>query len=228
MLSIGLRVPERPAAASAAAGAAFLEVAGRRFDLGAPVVHIGREPSCAIALADPSVSHLHAQITRYADKLYLYDLGSRGGTWVGAARVTVPHLLCDGDRIRVGATELTFRCEKPGAAAPPSAPTQARQALLEVRVRQAPPAIFVLSGSSATIGRDPASKIRIDDLSISRRHAVLNAYGGAWHITDLHSNRGTFRNGERLPPGQDVALSEGDMLYLGDVAARLLSRPLAR
>jgi NADPH-dependent 2,4-dienoyl-CoA reductase/sulfur reductase-like enzyme/pSer/pThr/pTyr-binding forkhead associated (FHA) protein len=230
MLSIGLRVPERLAAAEAAAGPspAFLEFAGRRFEIGAAVIHIGREPSCSIALADRAVSHLHAQITRHDGQLYLRDLGSKGGTWVGATRVTVPHLLRDGDRIRVGATELIFRCAAPSAAPRTGAPSPPREALLTVRVGQAPPVIFVLEGPSATIGRDPASKIRIDDLSISRRHAVLNAYGNAWHITDLHSSRGTFRNGERLPPGQDVALAEGDQVLFGDIAASFTSRPLGR
>jgi NADPH-dependent 2,4-dienoyl-CoA reductase/sulfur reductase-like enzyme/pSer/pThr/pTyr-binding forkhead associated (FHA) protein len=231
MLSIGLRVPERPAAAGAAAGAAFLELFGRRFDLGAAVITIGRDATCSIALADRAVSHLHAQITRHDGQLYLRDLGSSGGTWVGATRVTVPHLLCDGDQIRVGGTELTFRCEKRGAAPQvpqTGAPLGPRQALLEVRTGRSPPMTFELEGPSATIGRDPTSKIRIDDMSISRRHAVLNAYGGAWHISDLHSSRGTFRNGERLPPGQDVALSEGDQVMLGDVAASFLGRPLTR
>jgi pSer/pThr/pTyr-binding forkhead associated (FHA) protein len=76
--------------------------------------------------------------------------------------------------------------------------------------------VFALTGPSITVGRDPACAMRIDDLSISRRHALLSDLGGRWHVSDLHSSRGTWKNGERLPPGQDTELSEGDRLQLGD------------
>ena len=75
---------------------------------------------------------------------------------------------------------------------------------------------FALTGKSVTLGRDPASQVRIDSLSISRRHALFSEFEGRWHVSDLHSSRGTFKNGERLPPGTDVALAEGDELVLGE------------
>jgi NADPH-dependent 2,4-dienoyl-CoA reductase/sulfur reductase-like enzyme len=101
----------RPASAVHASPAQeldFLEVRGRRYPLGADLISIGRDPSGSIPLDDAGVSFLHAQITRYEGEAYLRDLGSRNGTWVNKAPVTVPHRLCSGDRVQVGSTELLF------------------------------------------------------------------------------------------------------------------------
>jgi NADPH-dependent 2,4-dienoyl-CoA reductase/sulfur reductase-like enzyme len=94
--------------AQAAVDLGYLEGRGRRFPLVAELVSIGRDPNSTVALDDPGVSMLHAQITRYGTDLYLRDMGSRNGTWVNRTQVTVPHLLGSGDRIQVGSTELSF------------------------------------------------------------------------------------------------------------------------
>jgi pSer/pThr/pTyr-binding forkhead associated (FHA) protein len=104
----------------------------------------------------------------------------------------------------------------------------ARQPCLEVRGGPLLGLGFALTGASITIGRDPASVIRVDDLSVSRRHALLTNHGGQWFVSDLHSSRGTWRNGERLPPGQDVPIAEGDRLQVGESILELVMRPMAR
>src|SRR5262249_52987541 len=103
MLSIGFRVPAAAAPAGPVLG--WLEGGGGRWELGAPVVTIGRDPRGKIVLADPSVSFVHVQITRHGDELYLRDVGSSNGTWVNGQLAVVPHRLTHGDRMRVGATE---------------------------------------------------------------------------------------------------------------------------
>jgi hypothetical protein len=100
----------------------YLEGRGRRFALASELVNIGRDPSSTVALDDPGVSMLHAQISRYGTDLYLRDMGSRNGTWVNRTQVTVPHRLASGDRIQVGGTELAFVSS---IAAPSSAPPRA-------------------------------------------------------------------------------------------------------
>jgi len=154
--------------------------------------------------------------------------------------VTVPHLLRDGDRIRVGTTELRFRTSAPAppqpqppprfaatpAEPPPAAPiapagTPAPGSVrhcLEVTAGLGAGLAFSLEGTSITIGRDLGCTLRLDDLSISRRHCLLSEFGGHWHVSDLHSSRGTLRNGELLPPGQDVALNGCDCFGCCDVA----------
>ncbi|HZO16872.1 MAG TPA: FHA domain-containing protein, partial [Polyangiaceae bacterium] len=222
MLTIGL-----PKAATAfvqiTAPTAYLEAGGHRWPLTAQVTSIGCDPKCEVPLNDPQVSHVHAQITLHNEDHYLRDLGSRSGTWVNGNTVTVPHRLRHGDEIRVGGTSLRFLKEgvtraSSLPAAPPAPPPELH---LEVRAGPRLGLRFALSSSSITIGRDDANGVRIDDLSVSRRHAVLNQHGQSWYICDLHSSRGTLKNGVRLTPGQEVAIVEGEQIQLGDVVLAL-------
>jgi pSer/pThr/pTyr-binding forkhead associated (FHA) protein len=64
------------------------------------------------------------------------------------------------------------------------------------------------------IGREPGSAdLVVDDPGISRRHAVVRAFGGAITVEDLGSSNGTFVNGE--PVRGEVELAEGDEVQLG-------------
>ncbi|HKQ67818.1 MAG TPA: FHA domain-containing protein, partial [Polyangiaceae bacterium] len=78
-----------------------------------------------------------------------------------------------------------------------------------------------------TLGRDPGNPIRLDDLSVSSRHAVLREHGGTWYLSDLGSTNGTFKHGHRLAPQQEIPLAEGDLLQFGQIAVLYSSRPLA-
>jgi NADPH-dependent 2,4-dienoyl-CoA reductase/sulfur reductase-like enzyme/pSer/pThr/pTyr-binding forkhead associated (FHA) protein len=224
MLSIGLPIPPLDAGAPPSKTAAALEdPSGRRFPLDAHATTIGRDPSCQVVLGDPYVSGRHAEITRADTGLYLRDLGSRGGTWVNDKPVTVPYALENGERLTLGRTTLVFRGgagpeERIATSQPSSAAQSQPVSRLVVRGGHALGLEFAVGGASVTIGRDPASQVRLDDMSVSRRHAVLNAHGGRWHVCDLHSSRGTFKNGERLAPATDVPIDNGDELRLGDVA----------
>jgi signal transduction histidine kinase len=94
---------------------------GKVFPLDRDVVHIGRDPSNLVCLADPQVSRQHAQIVRRGEGLQVIDLESRNGTFlngtqIGAARVA------PGDILHVGRTSLAFaespdqvRLPQPGA-----------------------------------------------------------------------------------------------------------------
>jgi pSer/pThr/pTyr-binding forkhead associated (FHA) protein len=230
--------PAAPAHATGTNGTAapselgHLEGSGRRFALGAPVVNIGRDPNAQVHLGDGGVSFLHAQISRHNSDLYLRDLGSRNGTWVNRTQVTVPHLLRSGDRIVLGQTELVFRSASGASIAPSSAAASLSISPagtgavphIEIRSGHAVGIAFALSEASATVGRDPSSAIRLDDLSVSSRHAVLRQRGAAWFVADTGSTNGTFVRGERLAPERECLLAEGDALQFGQVAAVFTSR----
>lgn len=64
-----------------------------------------------------------------------------------------------------------------------------------------------------TIGRIPDNDLMIEDSSLSRRHAVIESFDGAWQISDCGSQNGTFVNG--VPVAGAVELHDGDVITLG-------------
>jgi two-component system, NtrC family, response regulator HydG len=69
---------------------------------GAPLV-LGRDPSCAISLNDPTVSRHHCQILMEGDRPRVTDLGSRNATFLNGSPVR-DAVLAPGDELAVGAT----------------------------------------------------------------------------------------------------------------------------
>ena len=80
---------------------------GKRFELDAPVVSVGRDATNTIRLLDVEVSRRHAQIVRTEGNFRLVDLGSSNGTFVNEQRIE-QHVLASGDRVQVGRSLLIF------------------------------------------------------------------------------------------------------------------------
>src|SRR6185436_9310245 len=70
---------------------------------------LGRDADVAVPLSSPTVSRHHARIVITGEVATLEDLGSKNGTYLRGQAVTAPTQLADGDRIGIGAFELTFR-----------------------------------------------------------------------------------------------------------------------
>jgi hypothetical protein len=70
---------------------------------------LGRTHEAAVWVDHGSVSRRHALIRVSADRAVLEDCGSKNGTFVRGARVTLPVPLADGDEIRLGKVRLLFR-----------------------------------------------------------------------------------------------------------------------
>jgi hypothetical protein len=100
--------PDPPPAEPVSSRAApALLVEGRRHELGAGVVVLGRSSECGIVLADANVSRQHAEVRRVGDGFVIGDLGSTNGIEVNGRRVESSPL-ASGDRIVLGSTEITF------------------------------------------------------------------------------------------------------------------------
>jgi len=68
------------------------------------------------------------------------------------------------------------------------------------------------------VGRSSACSLRIEDGRVSGEHARLGWQGERWQVRDLGSKNGTFVNGDRIPRGATVDLSQGDTIAFGDPA----------
>jgi DNA-binding winged helix-turn-helix (wHTH) protein len=74
---------------------------------------------------------------------------------------------------------------------------------------------FVLAIGDNVIGRDPRSKIWLDDESVSRRHARISVDHDAASIEDLGSTNGTLLN--REPVDSPAVLRDGDVVDVGSL-----------
>jgi pSer/pThr/pTyr-binding forkhead associated (FHA) protein len=71
---------------------------------------------------------------------------------------------------------------------------------------------FYLESATLTIGRDPASGIFLNDITVSRHHATLEQAGGEVTVTDAGSLNGTYVNGVSV---DKAILGNGDALQIG-------------
>ena len=69
---------------------------------------VGRSARNDLCVEDPFTSRLHAELRRQADSYWLSDLGSANGTYLNGMRLAQPSQLHDGDRIRIGETEIDY------------------------------------------------------------------------------------------------------------------------
>src|SRR5438270_670641 len=80
--------------------------------------------------------------------------------------------------------------------------------------------LLIPVGSDAIhIGRGLAANLRLDESSVSRRHAILVPRVSGARVLDDRSSNGTFVNGRRV---QQADLSDGDVIVLGRVVLRYL------
>ena len=80
---------------------------------------------------------------------------------------------------------------------------------------------FPLSESPTVIGRSPECGVFLDDVTVSRKHAVFTQDGDGWKIEDQGSLNGTFVNRERV---DSAVLTDGDEIQIGKYRLTYLHR----
>jgi pSer/pThr/pTyr-binding forkhead associated (FHA) protein len=199
---------------------------------------MGRAEENPVGLfGDPGVQPRHAVIERRADGYALKNLAVQAGTFINGSRVETA-MLHDGDRIKISNYELSFRerAAAPGrlaevqpraplgvaapapvttsAGIPASAPEAARVSggaayLIAANGER----IALRAGTGTQVGRALDNDIVVNDASVSRHHAVIEAVNGAFVVRDLGSQNGTWIRGERI---SQAPVGEGDVIKFGD------------
>lgn len=71
---------------------------------------------------------------------------------------------------------------------------------------------FGLTAARLTVGRRPDSDVFLDDVTVSRDHAVVVRRGDDYYLDDCGSLNGTYVNRQRI---ESRRLSDGDELQIG-------------
>ena len=80
---------------------------------------------------------------------------------------------------------------------------------------------FELSGERMAIGRSPEAEIFLDDVTVSRNHALLVRRRDGLYIDDLGSLNGSYVNRHRI---ESHKLQSGDELQIGKYKLTYLER----
>lgn len=71
---------------------------------------------------------------------------------------------------------------------------------------------FYLDASRITVGRDPQCDIFLNDMTVSRSHALITVFDGGIEVIDQGSLNGTYVNGLCV---DSATVSHGDMVQIG-------------
>jgi hypothetical protein len=80
---------------------------------------------------------------------------------------------------------------------------------------------FPVERDRMTVGRRPDSDVFLDDVTVSRDHAILVRRGNDYYLDDCGSLNGTYVNRRRI---ESHRLTDGDELQVGKYKLAFLSR----
>jgi pSer/pThr/pTyr-binding forkhead associated (FHA) protein len=149
---------------------------------------------------------------------YEMSFHSRAGTHAGnVARASVPYPAGSPSQSGPASAGAAQVAARPPSVSSISAPESA------ARVAATPAYLsgrngdrFALRADTTTrLGRALDNDIVVNDASVSRHHAAIEAGNGGFRLRDLGSQNGTYIGGERV---SDAPLGNGDAVRIGDAA----------
>ncbi|WP_250550580.1 ATP-binding cassette domain-containing protein [Pseudonocardia sp. H11422] len=174
-------------------------------------ITIGRDVADGVQIADEQVTRRHAVVEPTAAGWLLTDHSCSGlfldGRRMQQVLVTGPTAVCLGDPEGVLVAMAPVRFSGPASASAAPAPTHARMS-----------GVHELPAVRTTIGRLTGNDVVVDDLLVSRRHAVLHRGAAGWRIRDLGSANGTYLGGRAVT---DAAVVDGDLIGVGHALFQL-------
>ena len=171
------------------------------------IVLIGRAAGNDLVLRQPSVSARHARIVVGPDGMWVEDLGSRNGTFVGRPprRVTRAPITLD-DRLVFGDAALPEHALRDCLARTPARPPDEG-------------VIHLDDAALVTFGRRADARVALDRPLVSALHAAVGVERGRVVVRDLGSMAGTFVDGRRIE--RPVEIGPGSLVQVGDRRFRL-------
>ncbi|HTQ20061.1 FHA domain-containing protein [Mycobacterium sp.] len=82
----------------------------------------------------------------------------------------------------------------------------------ETSIARPPTAVHDIDQLVVTIGRAPDNNVVLDDLLVSRHHAIMRRIGNQWELVDNNSANGTYVNGNRI---SNAVIGPDDIVGIG-------------
>jgi two-component system cell cycle response regulator len=101
------RISERPVGKEACLVVIYGSELGKKYNLNAPSLVIGRSSKCDIQIDQESISRNHTKIVNTSKSILIRDLGSTNGTYVNDEPID-EYVMRDGDLIKIGRTIFKF------------------------------------------------------------------------------------------------------------------------
>jgi hypothetical protein len=119
--------------------------------------------------------------------------------------------LLDGDEVTAGVPTVTA---DDGAEEPVAWMAELPEGAAVLVVQRGPNAgsVFAIEPGQVAAGRHPDSVIFLDDITVSRRHAVVTRTDDHFEVSDAGSLNGTYVNHERV---ETAELRSGDEIQIG-------------
>lgn len=156
-----------------------------------------------VVVDDPRVSREHLTVRFEGDRWLVEDLASTSGTFLDGQRVTT--LVVD--------RSMTLHLAGPDG---PAVSLRPVAGTVTVRAHGPQPTGVLRSShamaSTMSVGRGSTNDLVVDDLLVSRKHAVLRHREAGLEIQDLGSRNGTYVNGQRVTKAE---VGEGDVVAIG-------------
>jgi pSer/pThr/pTyr-binding forkhead associated (FHA) protein len=192
------------------------------------IVYIGRSPKCTVQLNDPTVSRLHAALTRQADGSWaLVRHKAAQPVWIDGEAVDKKPLR-GGESIRIGGFTILFHADNMPVAGVDdetvrgqpvvALPEDALEATLWFEAGGPGAESLPLTRVVTVFGRGEECDVVLDDQRCSRRHMEIGRVGDAFVLRDLGSTNGVLVNGERATG--EVELVSGDVIQVGGARMR--------
>jgi DNA-binding NtrC family response regulator/pSer/pThr/pTyr-binding forkhead associated (FHA) protein len=150
----------------------------------AGAITIGRTEAADIVVADDSLSRRHARLLWADEGVWLEDLGSTNGTYVGGARVSRV-LIAPGDEIALGSVVAALHLVDPSRPVQPIVPEEAfeewlREALVRSRAQERPLALLMVRELGQRQGHLGRWLPRVRGQL--RGHEAVGLYGPGWLV----------------------------------------------
>jgi class 3 adenylate cyclase/pSer/pThr/pTyr-binding forkhead associated (FHA) protein len=201
---------------------------GKRYPLDRPGMVAGQEGEISLC-EDPLVAPQHARFTQLGDGVYVEDLGSPRGVFLGLRE---PYRLRDGDTILIGQQRFRMMLQPTDVSAASNV-TPDRTAVLAASplIGRLPGSLvrinsndeedgrYMLHVAETSFGRAKGTYTFPDDLYMSTAHARIIAKGDQYLVEDLASTNGTF-----VRIRKRVLTRNGDTLLVGKQLLRVLAQ----